>query len=480
MRIFILTEGGGNIGFGHITRCLALYEALENKGVNSKLVVMGDKAVVSALEYAQYEIFDWIGDIKRLLRVIMPDDVVIIDSYLAPKSIYRRVSDAAQEIICFDDNKRIDYPGGVVVNGSVGALNMRYPKYPGGRNMVGPQYALLRKEFSSVPGKKIRKYIKNVMITFGGEDRRNLTPKVAALVKEIFPRATLMVAIGREFKNETQINKACGDRAEYIHAPDAKTMKSIMHRSDIAFSAGGQTLNELARVGVPTVAVAVADNQMRNISGWKERGFIEYAGRWNDKSLMRRIAVAARVLEGGRARASHSDAGRSSIDGKGPSRIAASILENNINLRPAAKSDAKDIWLWRNSPQAIRNSFNSKPVFWQEHKRWLETKIKDHRTRIYIAERGADKIGVIRFDMDNGSATVSVNLNPGFIGMGLGKRIIKIGSRMALKDLAPRYITAEIKDDNRASFKAFVDAGYKFSGRNERACLYILGDRCNA
>ena len=31
MKVFIITEGGKNIGFGHITRCLSLYQALKEK-----------------------------------------------------------------------------------------------------------------------------------------------------------------------------------------------------------------------------------------------------------------------------------------------------------------------------------------------------------------------------------------------------------------------------------------------------------------
>jgi len=31
MKVFIITEGSKNTGFGHITRCLSLYQAFEEK-----------------------------------------------------------------------------------------------------------------------------------------------------------------------------------------------------------------------------------------------------------------------------------------------------------------------------------------------------------------------------------------------------------------------------------------------------------------
>ena len=39
MKVFIITEGGKNIGFGHITRCLSLYQAFEEKGILPKFII---------------------------------------------------------------------------------------------------------------------------------------------------------------------------------------------------------------------------------------------------------------------------------------------------------------------------------------------------------------------------------------------------------------------------------------------------------
>ena len=33
-KVIILTEGGKKVGFGHITRCISLYQAFEEKGTN--------------------------------------------------------------------------------------------------------------------------------------------------------------------------------------------------------------------------------------------------------------------------------------------------------------------------------------------------------------------------------------------------------------------------------------------------------------
>lgn len=40
-RVIIFTEGGDNIGFGHITRCSALYEEIESRNIEVLFVIFG-------------------------------------------------------------------------------------------------------------------------------------------------------------------------------------------------------------------------------------------------------------------------------------------------------------------------------------------------------------------------------------------------------------------------------------------------------
>ena len=64
-----------------------------------------------------------------------------------------------------------------------------------------------------------------------------------------------------------------------------------MGQVDLAVSAAGQTLYELAQMGVPTIAIQVADNQKDNIEGWLKAGFIHFAGEWDDAKLVENLTV---------------------------------------------------------------------------------------------------------------------------------------------------------------------------------------------
>ena len=261
LNVYILTEAGKNIGFGHLMRMIAIYQAFEIKNIKPKFIINGDESVEEYLKETEYEIFNWIDNQKRLFDMIKDADIAIIDSYLADLTFYEKISKLVNLPVYYDDNNRIEYPSGVVVNGNIHAKDLDYPKRDDINYLLGLEYLPLRKEFWEVPEKKIKENVESIMITFGGDDFRNMTPKVLKLLAENYPNIKKNVIIGKGFKNIKEIEKASDENTALIYFPDAQKMKEVMLESDIAISAGGQTLYELAKVGVPTIAVIVADNQ---------------------------------------------------------------------------------------------------------------------------------------------------------------------------------------------------------------------------
>ncbi len=330
--ICILTEGGKNIGFGHIMRCLSLYEAFKESGVVASFVVNGDKSVESILKKINGKITNWLKNQTELLNCIEKANIVVLDSYLADKKIYDLISKSAKIPVYIDDNARIEYPEGVIINGNIGAESLEYKKTDKQIYLLGTKYALLRKEFWNVEEKIINQSVKSIMITFGGDDLRCMTPDVLGILSKAFSNLKKYVIIGKGFNEIGKIESAADAETSLIYHPDAETMKEIMVKSDIAVSAAGQTLYELARVGVPTVAVGVADNQRVNITGWKDKGFIKFAGWWNEERIFDNILQCIDELLPFLERKKVSEAGKGTIDGMGPKRILQFIRFNLNNF----------------------------------------------------------------------------------------------------------------------------------------------------
>lgn len=178
LKVVILTEGGHNIGFGHISRCGSLYRAFEEAGHHPLFVVNGDASVTDLLEGKNHFLFNWMEEEPRLFSLLKEEQaqVVLIDSYLASQTFFKTLSQAAEIPIYLDDNKRMDYPPGVVLNWSVYAPDLAYPQDPNITYLLGPKYLSLRPAFDSIPPKVINDQISRIMVTMGGDDSKNLTP----------------------------------------------------------------------------------------------------------------------------------------------------------------------------------------------------------------------------------------------------------------------------------------------------------------
>lgn len=149
-----------------------------------------------------------------------------------------------------------------------------------------------------------------------------------------------------------------------------------------------------------------------------------------------------------------------------------------IKLRKVSNSDSKIIWHWRNEPKVRKYFFNSAPVSWNEHQKWFIDRLKDPLSKIYIATYRKKKIGVIRFQIQKSVANVSVNLNPKYLGKGLGQLTIKQGTKKFFTALSNKTsIVANIKKGNIASQKAFKKAGYNLIKRKKNFVVYQYSNR---
>lgn len=328
MKVFIVTEGSKRIGFGHITRSLALYQAFEEKSAEPVFVVNGDDSIASLLNGKRLNIFNWIDNNAKLMDLLLSSDICIIDSYLAGIEVYQRISEAAKLPVYIDDNLRLEYPPGVILNPSVFGDKLDYPRSKKIIYLLGGQYVLLRKEFWRVAYRPVSMTIKSVMVTFGGDDIRNLTPGVLRLLTRCYPEVKKNIVVGNGFVNKQALDAIGDNKTKITYAPDAASMKNIMINSDLAISACGQTLYELARIGTPAIGVSVADNQMNNARALEAAGVIKYAGWWEDGNLISSIDSNLKMMRGRMIRSDMAQKGRDLVDGLGPKRVVSSLMNS--------------------------------------------------------------------------------------------------------------------------------------------------------
>lgn len=309
--VLILTEAGREFGYGHLMRCLAIAQGFRAKGIDSVFYLRGDSKPEKILSGFIWHNVDWmLEDINYSLKI------VIVDSYYANEDFCSKVYKEAKVVLFIDDYNRITYPGGFVLNSVIGADKIGYPEKNDIIYLLGPEFHPLRKEFWNVPAKKIRERVEKVLITFGGTDMTNETPGVLLKLKELYPELEKHVIIGNGFTNIDEIKNASDKKTLLISHPDAEKMKQEMLECDIAISAAGQTIYELARVGITTFAKKIVENQDNIIKNWKAVEFLK------DVDSLCEIPdyIDRNII---------CNKGRRIVDGKGVIRIVEKLLNDN-------------------------------------------------------------------------------------------------------------------------------------------------------
>ena len=459
MNVIILTEGGKNYGFGHVARCSSIYQAFQYYNISPKLLINGDDSVKSILLDMDVEIIDWTDNCSLFHHA----DILVIDSYLVDLNFCSKVSENIPLVVYIDDNNRLNYPKGIVVNGTLNVSNLNYSQRENIKYLLGNEFIPLRKEFWNVPKLKINNSIETILITMGGNDLRNLTPKILKLLNDNFQEVNKKVIIADSFNNIHEIESLKSDTVELIYSPNSNEMVEIMSSVDLAISASGQTLYELACIGVPTIAIGIINNQKNNIKNWINQGFIEYAGCWDDKDILNNILNKIEFLKYKSLRNEKQLLGIQVIDGKGSLKIVKNILneyyKNNSIFRPIHKEDCLKIFEIANEDEVRQYSFNSDKIPLEDHKKWFNNILNGHSVKFYVLEYEDDLIGQLRLDFDEEYPVVSISLNKKYRGLGLSKTLLNKGL-----ELIEGKVIAYIKKENIRSISFFKSMGFKKCG----------------
>ena len=133
-----------------------------------------------------------------------------------------------------------------------------------------------------------------------------------------------------------------------------------------------------------------------------------------------------------------------------------------ITLRPVTEKDCKMVWSWTNDPGVRAVSFSKGDISYDTHIRWFKTKLNEPNCVFFIAEEiDQEPVGLVRYDMVGGEATISVIVDDNFKGQGYGSQIIARASERIFKIRHVRTIHAYVMPENHASIKAFKKANFQ-------------------
>lgn len=476
MRVKILTEGGENIGLGHISRCVSLYDEIVSRGINVEIIVFGDCCNVNFLEGVNVINEDWQNE-KYLIENIENDIYVIIDSYLLEENLYTLISSRAKKMLCIDDYNRLEYKNCVVVNPSLYTDDLEYKLYSDVNYLLGKDYIILRNPFRIKNRKQINVIAKNVLVIMGGSDVKNVTPRIIEEVCNFYEDVNFEIVIGSTFKYKENLISIAQNNVKFHFNLHTEEIKDLMLNSDIAITAAGQTIYELIVTNTPFISIKVVDNQSNNLKGLKK-----YIENYNyiDIDELNWIESLKKEFNNfleKKTRTHFCEEYTNLIDGKGVERIINQLLSNSnqfVCFRKALLNDCELIYEWANDYFVRTNAFNTEKIDYETHKKWFYDKINNVNSIIYIVLTNENPIGQIRIDIENEYGIIDYSISSEYRGKGYGTIILKeIHIQIKNENLNIKKLIGKVKIDNFSSQKAFEKAGFSRIEQNEFVEYYL-------
>ena len=340
-----------------------------------------------------------------------------------------------------------------------------------GTTLLGPAYALLDPVYSRLQSLlPVRSQLTRVLVFFGGMDADNY----AAIALEALSHPRLLhlavdVVVGAAAPHrvdlETRVMQRPGTRL-HVGLP---SLAGLMARADLALGAAGTASWERACLGLPCLAVPVAENQQQGARALQAAGLARCLDLQAAVNPVATLQTALfELLEAPDALQAMSEACLQMGDGRGLARVVASLIgpAAGLRLRPA---QMVDLWLyhwWASDPEVRRQSFNSDPIPLQHHRRWFAGRLSSPLVLLRVLEdRDGLPLGQIRMErtaQTDAHAVIGFSLDRLARGQGLASQLLELGCAELARCWGGHALAyGEVRADNSASCRAFLRAGFE-------------------
>lgn len=355
--IIIRADGNAKIGAGHLMRCLTIGEALAKKlgtfrdicfvCADEQSAAMASEAgfptKVLGTDYRdmESELPYW----EQLVQEGGPQaqNRILVDSYYVTDVYLQRLKTFGK-LYLLDDLQEHAYPADVVINYNAFAdVEVYRELYRGTETecLVGSAYVPIRSQFLHCEY-EVASEVSSVLITTGGGDKDNIA---GAILERIYREGTELrdvnchdvnfhdvnfhIVTGRYNPNLEALKQIESTRRNVHIHHDVTDMAGLMKKCDIAVTAGGTTIYELASIGVPFLCFSYAKNQEALTSYIGNKEIAGFAGAYHldrEQMLTRLEMLFAQYCRDAELRQRCFRREREMIDGKGAERIAEKLM----------------------------------------------------------------------------------------------------------------------------------------------------------
>jgi UDP-2,4-diacetamido-2,4,6-trideoxy-beta-L-altropyranose hydrolase len=519
MKIVVRADAAVHIGSGHVMRCLTLADELRERGAKVTFICRdwegnlqnhieskGYKCILlkrpsEAYSELNNEYGAWLGvskeqDAAETLAAISEEavDWCIADHYGIDAEWHRIMRPKARQIMVIDDIANRMYDCDVLLDQNLydnpeARYKSRIPAHC--RLLLGPEYALLRPEFREARERLGRRLIRNgevkrIMVFFGGSDPSNETAKAVKALQVLGQDKSMAeieadIVVGIANPHRIEIEQLCALSPNIHFHCQVPNMADFMMKADLAMGAGGSTTWERCCLGLPTLAVIIAENQAEMTETAARHGLQWNLGWYHTLTVQDIVSALSTRIDTPLETIQTSERIANMVSGKGVGYVATAICfeklpimtsmnHSNLHLRRAAEHDMMLYFEWANDPAVRQNAFSQEPIPLEAHRNWFAKKLFSPTSYLFVLEQDGMPIGQIRFDeIKQGVFEIDFSVAPEMRGSGFGQYLLKYGVTELRKIiLVPFRVYGEVKAENAASARAFLHAGFTEGALQEK------------
>lgn len=477
MKFLFRTNANNEIGTGHVMRCLAFGQMLKDEGHEvTFLTQTRNEGLLNKLRKEDFSIiqFDEETDLMKDAEITIEKskeldiDWIITDNYKFTTEYQKEIKENNYNLLCIDDLAETHFVSNIVLNQNINALKIfNYSCEPYTKLLLGTKCILLRREFRKEKNwrREFNEDCKNILITMGGSDPENNTLKILNAVEEIDKALNIKVILGSCYNFFDEIEELKNNSKHNIEVlVNIENLVPVIKWTDLAVTAAGTTVWELAYLQTPMIVGVIADNQIHVAEEMEKEGFAKSFGWVREINSDKIISTIKIALTGAIRLSLLNNLKYKFIRPELKSILKNFMFEKKIYLRPFSKDDIKRIYELSNDPLIRENSISNEKIKWEAHVNWYKKKLADDNYIIFLAFDIDDRfIGQVKFEIENDKAIISISITEHFRGKGLAIELLKITIKKFFSNYSSiNLIIAYIKPVNISSIKGFEKAGFKF------------------
>ena len=511
LKIAIRVDANDQIGGGHFRRCFSLAEEIKARGHTTLFISTSLPMKLRQMLKTSGFNYKVLEPSTKTQKILKPESYSVYENWLELPKIQdakgtREIVEKFRPNWVIFDNYALDFEWVTVVrknldrvpflaiddldNRNLGAdflldqtsLRKRKRKYKSVAFLEGPRFTLLTKNFRELRTQSIlersirqsrncigKKFC--ILISVGMYDPKKIMPyllRATAIIKDVH----IDVAISSDSQTLSQIRKLAKVYANINLHLDKSDISFLMLKADLCIGATGMSTWERCCMGLPTLTIAIAQNQRNLTKELKKINAAKVITITQAKSKKNLYDTVSNLVNSPEILKKLSKNSKNLCDGLGAKRVM-DFLE--AKLRSVKITDSRKLLTWRNKSFVREMSLDKKTLSEKEHRKWMQKTQNGLKGIWLIYSEGNVEIGHCNsVFISKNEVFWSFYIGENSFSKGSGKRMLAFFLKQLFYEKGIKTINAKVLNQNFKSKLVHQHLGFSCINKSKEYSTFSL------